>query len=245
MDLNLADLKMPEDEVFAQIITCEIDGFLEPSDLAALVGGSPEAEAPQASSDSVIQPPPVVEEDNPADLKKIREKHHSVARLVASGLSHSMVAQLSGYTASYLSVLLNNPSMEELVSFYRAANGNAAQVITENLRTVGSKALEKLASKIEGDQLNPTELIAAAKLGFDRAGHGPKTTHEIESKTHVFDHAAIAELNRKALSESRENIVPVSQIRSQLEYRETQEAVFEEVDEAEDQAAQAEEQGEG
>lgn len=180
------------------IITCTIEGILEPEDLAALAqGGEDVAIAAQ-------------EVDDPSDLKRIREKHHAVARLIAGGMTQRLVGAITSYSESYLSVLLRNPAMIELVDMYRIKNGAAMEVITHNLRTVGNKATEKLNDKLDkGEVKDVHELVAIAKLGHDRSGHGPSSTSHSVSETHVIDHAALQELNRSARDGSASRIMPL------------------------------------
>lgn len=197
---DLENLILPtiDDLEAAKIITCTIVGIVEESDLVGILEGAvPDDGQPPA-------PKPVPVDTSP---KVLREKHHSVARLVAQGLTQDLVAELSGYTPSYLSTLLGSPSMAELVSFYRAQNGNAAEVIGENLRRVGGIAVAKLEAKLDGD-LDVSELVSIAKLGLDRSGHGPtqKVDHNHQHTVVAPDH--LEQLNAQARSASRQRILP-------------------------------------
>lgn len=199
---DLSQLAVPEGiQLKPTMTTCTIEGQLEEDDLRQLVALS-----------GGIMP----DEDDPSDLKKIREKHHHVARLVADGLTQKLVSSITGYSEGYISVLLNNPSMQELVEFYRIKNGAAIDVVVEKLKTVGLKALERLDDRIQSDELDNNELISAAKLGFDRSGHGPSSTHKIDAETHIFDHAKLAELNKEAKRRNSEYIVPQEEVREAL-----------------------------
>lgn len=208
--LDLSDIQVESHK----IITCEIEGLVDEDDLRAMATGqaAPSAIA-AAEGDSQ---PEALEVDDPTNMSKIREKWHNVARLVSKGMTHRLVASITGYDPNYLSVLLNNPAMQELVEMYRIQAGSAAEVITEKLRTVGGKALEKLAEKIDADGLNANELIQASKLGLDRSGHGPSSSTTHVAEVHHVDHAALMEQMRKARSGSREYIVPVHEVRDAL-----------------------------
>jgi hypothetical protein len=168
-----------------KVITCTIEGILEPADLTVLL------EKPQAPAGA-----------SAGDLKRVREKHHSVARMVAAGMSQRLIA---GYSEPHLSTLLNNPSMQELVAYYRAQHTNAAEVIAERLRAVGLEAVEKLVKDI--DNLDANELLGLAKLGLDRSGHGPQSKHHVVTENHLLDHAELQRLNRLARRESAEDII--------------------------------------
>lgn len=202
--MDLTKIVVPEDlDVGKPLVTCTIEGILEESDLRELAL-------------SGLTENSLVEEDDPADLKRIKEKHHSVARMIAGGLQQKMVSQLCGYSETYLSVLLNNPAMRELVELYRIQNGAGANLITEKLRTVGLKALEKLDQAIEENKLNKQELLSAAKLGLDRAGHGPQSKQHVVHENHLFDHTELERRNREARTRSAQRIVPSSEVRAAL-----------------------------
>lgn len=202
--MDLSDIIVPKDLEFKPLVTCEIEGLLDEGDLREL------------ALSTKLAAEPLADEDDPSDLKKIREKHHSVARMIAGGLSQRMVSQLVKYSESYLSVLLNNPSMQELVELYRMQHGASQQIITEKLKTVGLKAIEKLEEKIDEGGLNNQELLSAAKLGLDRAGHGPQSKSHVVHEEHIFDHAEIARRNEAARQRSAQRIVPAQEVRAAL-----------------------------
>jgi hypothetical protein len=202
--MDLSNIIVPKDLKIKPVVTCVVEGILEESDLAELMLSSPALGA---------EP---VADDDPSDLKKIREKHHSVARMVAGGLSQRMVSQLCGYSESYLSVLLNNPSMQELVELYRVQTGQAAQVVVEKLKSVGLKAIEALEAKMESEGgLNNQELLSLAKLGLDRGGHGPSSSQHVINEQHTYDYAELAKMNEAARKRNAPNIVPAETIRQQ------------------------------
>ena len=104
--------------------------------------------------------------------------------------------------------------MRELVDFYRLQHSHSAQLIGEKLRTVGMKALERLDEKLDALQIDDVnELANVAKLGLDRAGHGPSSTQHNVTEHHVIDHATIQALNQKARESSKELIIPIREVR--------------------------------
>lgn len=205
--MDLDKLIIPEEVMSPRpIVTCVIEGILEPDDLRQIVGN---ALAPT----EYIKPA----EENPNDLKKLREKHHSVARMIAGGMQQRMVAMISGYDEAYLSTLLNAPSMQELVEMYRIQNGSNAQLVIEKLQTVGVTALEKLQERLDSEAgLNNNELIQVAKLGLDRADFGPSSRRLNVNENHSIDHARLKELEQEARRGSAEHIVPTSEVRKAL-----------------------------
>jgi hypothetical protein len=187
-----------------QIITCEIEGELEFSDMQRLLGAAssqPPATASPFTPDPDL-PPPAALDASRVDIQRIRERHHSAARLVAQNFQQGIVASITGYTEAYLSTLLDSPAMRELVGHYRAQQGNSAEIVAERLRTVAMSAVDHLATKLEAnpDSLTATELVAVAKLGLDRSGHGPTSTQVHQASLHVVDYAELKRLNRAALA---------------------------------------------
>jgi hypothetical protein len=201
--MDLSQIIVPEGIEPKPLVTCTIEGILDEADLREL--------ALSGTVDNTVE-----SEDDPTDLKRIKEKHHSVARMIAGGLNQRMVSQLCGYTESYLSILLNNPAMQELVELYRIQNGGGAALITEKLRTVGLKALEQLEEKLADNGLNNQELLATAKLGLDRGGHGPQSKQHVVTENHLFDHTELEKRNAAARNRDSKRIVPSSEVRAAL-----------------------------
>lgn len=193
MDLSQLDLTSVTP---APIITCTIEGALDPEDLAVAVrlrDNRQNALAPTSGE----------------QVKRVSERHHSVARLVASGMKQSLVATISGYSQSYLSTLLGSPAMDELIGHYRSKHENAEEIMTEKLRTASDGALLKLMEKLDDDELSENGLLSLAKLGLDRTGHGPTSTshNRNTSESHV-KHEHLIKLQREARAASREFIEP-------------------------------------
>lgn len=202
--LDLSQIIVPADAIPKPMVTCTVEGILDEGDLRELMLGV-EAAAGEP-----------LEIEDPSDLKKIRERHHSVARMIAGGLSQRMVAQLCGYTESYLSILLNNPAMQELIELYRIQHGSAQQIAIEKLRTVGMKALEALDKDLDANLLTKQEKLSLAKLGLDRGELGPSSTSKVLREDHIFDHAELQRRNADARNRNAPFIVPAEDVRKAL-----------------------------
>src|SRR4051812_3928748 len=50
---------------------------------------------------------------------KLKDRHHSVARLLAAGHKPWEVCAMTGYSASHMSILQGDPAFEELLAHYR------------------------------------------------------------------------------------------------------------------------------
>lgn len=204
MDLSNLDITAATASV-KKICTVEINGALEPEDIAqALMRGRQIEESGQLSAAISSEP------EDPKDIKRLREKHHHVARLIAGGMTQRMAADLAGFSESYLSVLLGAPAMQELLAHYRNKITAGHEILYERLRGVGGKAIEELEERLtkSPEDFDVFSLISAAKLGLDRTGHGPSSsTHTIEEK-HIFDQAELRKLDQAARRESSDRILP-------------------------------------
>ena len=87
--MELSQLSVPPG-LIKPVITCTIEGILETEDLRALASGRVEQE------EAGVALAPVEEVENPKDLKRIKEKHHMVARLVASGMMLMVSRHVTG-----------------------------------------------------------------------------------------------------------------------------------------------------
>lgn len=183
-------------------VTCTIDRALLPEDIHAYLDSSGKLTSTQKAAEK--------------DVKSLRAKHHSVARLLAQSVPEGIVAEITGYTPQYVSVLKNNPSMIELIEHYRGPNNEAAKMVGEKLRNVGTMALERLEERIEQDELDDFALLQAAKLGLDRSGHGPQSQVTNVTEHRVVMPEELLRLSREARKRDQEWIVPVSKVREVL-----------------------------
>lgn len=183
-------------------VTCTIEFALLPEHLAEYADESGKLATAQKSDEK--------------DIKTLKAKHHGVARLLAEGVPEGVVAEMTGYTAAYISTLKNTPSMVELIAFYRGPKNEAAKLVGERLRTIAEMSIERLEEKVIADALNPSELIAAAKLGYDRSGHGPTSTTTQVTEHRLVGMEELAELSRAARARDASRIIDVSAVRSVL-----------------------------
>lgn len=189
-------------------VTCTIEYSLLPEHLADYADGHGKLATTQKSDEK--------------DVQALRARHHGVARLLAEGVPEGVVAEMSGYTAPYISTLKNNPAMIQLIEFYRSPKTDAAKMIGEKLRVVADMSINQIAERLETEPSKVTlsELTAVAKLGLDRSGNGPNST-----VTNVQEHRLVAseevlELTRTARKNEAARIVDVEAVRSVLPRKE-------------------------
>lgn len=139
-------------------------------------------------------------------LKRISERHHALARLLALGTAPSEAAVVVGYELSRVSILQGDPSFKELVEFYRA------QVDAEFADTVGQLAgfskdvLQELRGRLEDkpESFDNKELKELLVTTLDRTGFGP--THKQEQTITVNLGERLAQARLRAAEARRELI---------------------------------------
>lgn len=127
-------------------------------------------------------------------LQRLRESHHRAARLLARGLSVRDVAFEVGRTPQRISDLLHDPTFQELVSSYQAANEQVETAATQRIQTklvdVAELATDEILDRLEDDAKRASipvgELRQIAAMGLDRTLAPPKTAQPIVSTpTHI------------------------------------------------------------
>lgn len=110
-------------------------------------------------------------------IKQIRDVHHKIAELMASGLKECEVATAVGYSVSRISILKNDPAFEELLEYYRGTHTQARFADVDRLRMLSRSAVAELQERlVENPELmSEKDLIAIAAFGADRSGLGPTT----------------------------------------------------------------------
>jgi hypothetical protein len=115
----------------------------------------------------------------PAVIKRLHERHHALARFVAAGLTNWEASALTGYEPSRISILRNDPTFRNLVSFY--GEKKDALIADMHLRLSGLSvdAIDELRNRLEEkpEEFTNGQLLDMVKAGADRSGHGPSTTN--------------------------------------------------------------------
>lgn len=119
-------------------------------------------------------------------IKNLVDKHHRVARLIASGLSHAEVAEITGRSTASIRLYSADPAFQELVEAYRPKiNAQFERGIDEFTRVATSNMLmaeamiqDKLEAAVENEEFLPTrDLLAISRDAADRLGYGKKSTN--------------------------------------------------------------------
>ncbi len=140
-------------------------------------------------------------------LKRISERHHALARNLASGMPEGEAAIVCGYDLSRVSILKADPTFQELLAFYRKDVQEAYRGMHDRLFGVAMDALDELATRLEEkpEDLSIGQLIEVTKMGSDRTGFGPQSQ---QTNVNVnVDIATRLEAARKRVAERKATII--------------------------------------
>lgn len=119
----------------------------------------------------------------PPPLKRIAERHHALARCLASGMEPGQAAVTCGYSASRVSILQADPAFQELLEFYRDDVNKAYRDLHERLAGLSLDATDELSARLEEEmqaeekKFSVGQLLEIAKMGADRTGFGPSSSN--------------------------------------------------------------------
>lgn len=109
----------------------------------------------------------------PTQLTRIRDRHHALARCLASGMSNTEASAVTGYDPSRISILLSDPTFKELLQGYRSIEQGLLADFTERATTLTLTVMENLQEKAENGDLSSSEELEILKATADRTGHAP------------------------------------------------------------------------
>lgn len=136
-------------------------------------------------------------------LKRISERHHALARNLASGMPEGEAAIVCGYDLSRVSILKADPTFQELIVFYRKDVQNAYRGLHDRLFGLAMDAADELAARLEEtpDTVSVGQLLEITKMGADRTGFGPQS--QTTNVNVNVDLASRLEAARKRVAERR------------------------------------------
>lgn len=111
----------------------------------------------------------------PLSIAKLRDRHHSLARLLAQGLTNAECSRLTGYDPSRISILKGDPTFQELVSDFQRMENNLLAEFVDRTTTLSLTAVNNLQEMLEDDEspLPASVQLEIAKFAADRTGHAP------------------------------------------------------------------------
>jgi hypothetical protein len=143
-------------------------------------------------------------------IKRISERHHALARAIASGMPMYEAAFICGYDISRVSILQSDPSFQELLAFYAEDKDRAFRDVQTKLAGIASDALDELQTRLEEspEKLKVPELMQLVTMGADRTGNGPTSTQNVNVNENLAQRLEDARKRLKARRGALVDITP-------------------------------------
>lgn len=111
------------------------------------------------------------------EIKAIRDSHHKLARLLASGCKPAEASLATGYSLSRISILLSTPAFQELLATYREGVQAEFYDFAGKMATLAASAVDELNERLEAqpEDFSTGQLLDVVKTMADRSGFGPST----------------------------------------------------------------------
>lgn len=142
----------------------------------------------------------------PTAVQRITDRHHALARCLASGMSATEAGLVTGYTASRISILRGDPAFEELIAFYHDDRAAEVQDLQQKFTSLAKDATTEIQERLELDPASfaTDALLDVIKLAADRSGNGPQSkTTNVNVNVNLGDRMKAAR-ERAALGSSPE-----------------------------------------
>lgn len=103
-------------------------------------------------------------------LKRITDRHHSLARLLASGTPENEAAAIVNYDLSRVSILKASPAFQELIALYRKEVNAQFATTLDHMAGLSRDALLELRDRLENEpeKFTANELRALVTEMVDR-----------------------------------------------------------------------------
>lgn len=139
------------------------------------------------------------------EVKKMRRRHHALAKLLAQGVKPGDAGLITGFSASRVSVLQGDPSFKDLIAIYSRDIDAKAQELHDKLFDLAVDAADELADRIENgeEELSIGQLLEIAKFGADRTGHGPSSNSTVNVNIGIGEKMAAARERVERARQSR------------------------------------------
>lgn len=88
-------------------------------------------------------------QSGPDPIKRVTDRHHSLARLLASGVGEGEAATIVGYDRSRVSILKNSPAFRELLDLYRGEVKREFVSVLDHMAGMSRDALLELRNRLD------------------------------------------------------------------------------------------------
>ncbi len=131
-----------------------------------------EAEAVRPLEQADLELASTVERNSqPPAIKRITDRHHALARLLAAGTPEGEAALILGYDNSRVSILKQSPAFQELLDLYRAEVDREFATTLDHMAGLSRDALLELRERIEEEpeKFSNRELLSVVNEMVDRS----------------------------------------------------------------------------
>lgn len=120
-------------------------------------------------------------------VKTMRETHHQLARLLASGMKQVEASAITGFSQSRISILKQDPAFQELITHYREVVDSSFADVQGQLASLSVDVIGELRDRLHDspDGFRTRELMDFMTSLLDRSGHGPTAKLKTEN-TNIF-----------------------------------------------------------
>lgn len=122
----------------------------------------------------------------PQLITRVRNTHHKLAKLLATGESNASASLLTGYSPSYISEIQRDPTFRELLAYYCTQDEVRVADVRERMTAVGLSALDEMQQRLEEDpskwsngqlmELTELTLVKTGRVGGSGGGFGAAPT---------------------------------------------------------------------
>lgn len=108
-------------------------------------------------------------------VKKLRDRHHALAKCLAGGMSEAEASLVTGYDPSRISILKKDPAFKQLLAEYGKVRDGCFADFQERAGVVSLEYLNILADLAEDnpESVSPMFALEVVKTLADRTGHAP------------------------------------------------------------------------
>jgi len=117
-------------------------------------------------------------------VKSLRDSHHRIARMIASGMRLTDIAYATGFSIQRIYTLNSAPSVQELVETYRKDENESHRIARDDyydlLYSNMVKAERQISDRLDqadedGELLSIRELTSITRDAADRVGYGKRS----------------------------------------------------------------------
>ena len=131
--------------------------------------------------------------------KKLRYKHHALARSLAAGMQESAAAAITGFAPVTVSILKRDPAFAELVRFYARRRERGLTRSGRRSLGVGQKLVEEIQRRVTTRRRRSRcgTCGRPARCCLDRAGWARRkvSTHDVHIHTGLADAIKASRVN--------------------------------------------------